>query len=344
MKHITILTSVLAISAAMACADDVQPLMVQPGALQLAESFDKDLDAAKWAVAIGDWKVENGALAGTERPADHHAAVIKTPFTSITALVQFSFLLKGESGFHFSVNDPGGHNCRVTVRANSVVMRKDVDKKDPRSYAAVLDEAAASITPDTWHTMTLELNGEEFLARIDGDLFLYGSHPGINKEKKDFGFPVTGSALFDNVKVWSATPNPEWPAAKAKLLAGQASRPAIDRSANPTEAYQVAEVKVRDRLMKSDAAFVALVDARAESQLALAKAFPVVNRRGPKADAEKKRLAAEDADYKKLTQAVRLAQKAERDYLFAQAPEVKAAWEAFAAANQARAKAAAGKP
>mgnify|MGYP001123045975 CR=1 FL=1 len=33
----------------------------------------------------------------TERPADHHAAVIKTPFTNTTAVVQFSFLLKGQS-------------------------------------------------------------------------------------------------------------------------------------------------------------------------------------------------------------------------------------------------------
>ncbi|MCU0871559.1 MAG: hypothetical protein MUE50_04375 [Pirellulaceae bacterium] len=74
---------------------------------------------------------------------------------------------------------------------------------------------------------------------------------------------MTGAALFDNVKMWNATPSPAWPAEKAKLLARQAARPAIDRSGNPTEAYQVAEVKARDRLMKSDAQFTALVDARA---------------------------------------------------------------------------------
>jgi len=149
---------------------------------------------------------------------------------------------------------------------------------------------------------------------------------------------VTGAALFDNVKIWNATPSPAWPAEKAKLLARQAARPAIDRSGNPTEAYQVAEVKARDRLMKSDAQFTALVDARATVQQAIAKAFPVVNRKGPKADAEKKRLASEDAQYKQLTADLRLAQKKEREYLFAQAPEVKKAWEAFAAANQAKTK------
>ena len=343
MKSITTLAVSLMISTAIAIAGDIQPLMVQRGALLLDESFDGALDTNKWNVAIGEWKVENGTLAGTERPTDHHAAVIKTPFSNLAAVVQFSFMLKGESSFHFSINDPNGHNSRVIVRTNSVTMRKDLDKKNPRSYSPVLDEAGVSIAPDTWHTMAVELNGEEMLVRVDDAMFLYGSHPGINQEKKDFGFPVMGAALFDNVKIWNATPSPTWPAEKAKLLARQAARPVVDRSGNPMEAFQAAEGKARDRLMKSDAQFQSLVDARASIQEAIAKAFPVVNRKGPKADAEKKRLAGEDAKYKKLTADLRVAQKNERDYLFAQAPESKKAWEAFAAANQAKAKAAAKK-
>ncbi len=99
-------------------------------------------------------------------------------------------------------------------------------------------------------------------------------------------------------------------------------------------AFLAAETRARDRLMKSDAAFKSLVDARASIQEAIAKAFPVVTRKGPKADAEKKRLANEDAKYKKLTADLRQAQKSERDYLFAHAPEVKKAWEALAAARK----------
>ena len=50
------------------------------------------------------------------------------------------------------------------------------------------------------------------------------------------------------------------------------------------------------------------------------------------------RLASDDAQYKQLMADLRLAQKNEREYLFAQAPEIKQAWEAFAAPNQAKAK------
>ena len=339
-KMITFSVSLL-IGTAAALAGDVQPLMVQRGACLLDESFSGSLDTNKWKVAIGGWTIENGALAGTERPEDHHAAVIKTPFACIAGVAQFSFMIKGDSRIHFSLNDAGGHNSYIQICPNSLVMYKNADRRDPRSYSPILDETGATLAPDTWHTMIVELNGEEMLARVDDTIFLCGSHPGINKEKTDLLFVVIGAAQFDNVKLWSATPSPSWAVEKARLLARQAARPAIDRSGNPQDAYMAAEVKARDRLIKSDEKFKSLVDARGTAMEALAKAFPVVNRKGPKADAEKKRLASEDAKYKQLMKDVQMAQKAERDCLFAQAPEVKKDWDALIAANQAKAKAAA---
>ena len=84
-KNIALTVSLL-IGTAAAFAGDIQPLMVQRGALLLDESFAGGLDTNRWTVAIGEWRVENGVLAGTERPADQHAAVIKTPFTNIVFL------------------------------------------------------------------------------------------------------------------------------------------------------------------------------------------------------------------------------------------------------------------
>lgn len=327
-------------SLATVFAGDVQPLMVQRGACWLDESFAGGLDTNKWKALIGAWTVENGALVGTERPEDHHPAALKTPFTNITAVAQFSFMLKGDARLNFGLNDAGGHNSHIQIRADSIVMCKNADRNNPRTYAPILDETGAALAPDTWHTMIVELSGAEMLARVDDALFVCGTHPGLNKAKTDLIFAVSGAVLFDNVKLWSATPSPDWPAAKSKLLARQAVRPALDRSGNLQEAYMAAEVKARDRLMKSDEKFSALVDVRACAMEALAKAFPVVNRKGPKADAEKKRIAKEDAKYKELLKVVQTTQKNERDYLFAQAPEVKTIWTAMIAANQAKAKAA----
>ncbi|MCX7008299.1 MAG: hypothetical protein NTY53_13810 [Kiritimatiellaeota bacterium] len=331
----------LLVSLATALAGDVQPLMVQRGASWLDESFSGSLDTNIWKVAIGAWKVESGTLVGTERPEDHHPAVIKTPFTNITAVAQFSFMLKGDARLHFGLNDAGGHNSSIQIRPDAVVMNKNADRKNPRTYAPVLDETGAALAPDVWHTMIVELDGADMLARVDDKLFVCGAHPGINKVKTDLALAVSGAALFRNVQLWHATPSPDWPAEKSKLLARQASRPVLDRSGNLQEAYAAAEVKARDRLMNSDEKFVALVDVRACAMEALAKAFPVVNRKGEKADAEKKRLAQEDAKYKQLQKTVQAAQKNERDYLLAQSPEAKTACAALLAANQAKAKAAA---
>jgi hypothetical protein len=70
------------IGTATALAGDVQPRMVQRDAFLLDESVAGGLHNNRWTVANGEWRVENGTLAGTERPADHHAAVIKMPFTN----------------------------------------------------------------------------------------------------------------------------------------------------------------------------------------------------------------------------------------------------------------------
>ncbi len=331
------------LGVATALAGEVQPLMVQRGSCWLEEAFSGALDTNKWKVAIGSWKIENGVLAGTERPDDHHAAVIKTPFSNITAVAQFSFMCKGDARLHIGLNDVGGHNSSIQIRPDAMVMLKNADRKNPRTYAPILDETGATLAPDTWHTMVVELNGAEMLARVDDKFFLCGTHPGLNRAKTDLAFAVSGAALFREVKLWHAIPNPDWAAEKGKLLARQTARPALDRSGNLQEAYAAAEVKVRDRLMKADEKFQALVDVRACAMEALAKAFPVVNRKGAKADAEKKRLAQEDAKFKQLQKTVQAAQKNERDYLLAQAPEVKAAWAALLAANQAKAKAAAAK-
>lgn len=338
MRTIITLSVSLAMGVAAAWGGDLLPGMVQKGAPLLEDSFTGSLDTNKWKVAIGEWKIENGALAGTERPADHHAAVIKTPFTHITAAIQFSFMIKGDSRLHVTFNDKGGHNSYLQIRPYSLVLYKHGDRKDPRSYSPILDETGATISPDTWHTMMVELNGPEMLARVDGTTFVYGSHPGIDQEKTDLLFAAPGAVLIKDVKIWSATPCPSWPEAKARLLAQQAGRPAVDRSTNPQDAYLAAEVKARDRLMKSDEKFKSLVEVRACAMEALAKAFPVVNRKGPKADAEKKRLAGTDDKYKQLQKDVQAALKNEHNYLFAQAPEVKAAWDAMVAANRAKAK------
>ncbi|MEK6796767.1 MAG: hypothetical protein AABZ39_18465 [Spirochaetota bacterium] len=314
-------------------AADVKPLMLERGAPIIEESFAKGLDTNRWSVAIGSWRAENGVLIGKEQEDDHHAAVVKTAFSNITAVMQFNFMLKGTASFSFSINDASGHNSRVTVSAIDTTLRKDADKKDARTFSVVLDNAGSALKPDVWHTMTIEMNKDEMLARIDDSIFLIGAHPGINREKKDFGFPVNGEVHFDDVKVWQAKESAEWQSEKQKLIAKSASRPKADYTGNPQAAYAIAESRTRWRLMQNDAKFKALVDARASLSESLAKTFPVVNQKSEKAKNEVKRLAKEDENYKKMTSDLRKAQADERNHLFEQDKEAKALFDAIAASR-----------
>lgn len=313
------------------CAAEVKPLMLERASVLLDDSFAASLDTNRWTIAIGAWSVSNGVLVGAEREADHHAAVVKTAFTNVSAVIQFRFMLKGKSSFSLSVNDETGHNSRVTVSALDTTLRKDADKKDVRTFSAVLDNAGSGLAPDTWYTMTVEMHRDEVLARIGDAIVLLGSHPGINRDKKDFGFPVSGEVHFDDVKVWLGKESTQWQSEKQKLAATITARPKADYTGNPQAAYAIAESKARLRLMNTDAKFKALVDARAEIAGSLTKKFPVINQKSDKAKNEVKRLAKEDETYKKMTADLRKAQADERAYLLAQDKEAKALSDAIAA-------------
>lgn len=338
MKTIQHLTVSLLIVASALSAAELKPLMLERGTPIVDEAFAGNLNTNTWGIAIGAWSASNGVLIGKERPDDRHAAVIKTAFSNTNAIIQFSFMLVGTSSFSFSVNDPTGHNSRVMIKSTDINVRKDADKKNARTFSAVLDDCGAALKTNTWYTMLVEMKNDEMLARIDDTVFVLGTHSGINRDKKDVGFPVNGEVWFDNFRMWNAVENKGWKDEKQKLLARTNARPAPDRSANPQDAYSVAESKARLKLMQNDAAFVALVDARAALTETLEKKFPIITKKGDKADAERKRLAKEDETYKKMQADLRAAQTKEREYLFSANPQVKALFDAFVAAQKEKAK------
>ena len=299
----------------IADAADMQPWMLTKGKAIIQEDFSGKLNAEEWNAAKGAWTVEKGVLKGVELAADHHPAAIRREAPMRNMIIQFDFRFDGSPGFSLSMNHVGGHNSRVVFTQTDFMMKKDVDKKDPADFAVILGECAYKFETGTWYTMLVEYNGPDMLARVDDKAFILGEHAYIDQERASIGFPVRGDAVsFDNVKVWEGTVTQEWPARKAKLLKLQASRPPIEY-ADPKVSWQVAESKVRTRLLKEDSGFVKLVKARAAIEGKLKSTYPKAFRKGAVGADEKKRLMAEDADYKQLTRDLARARKAERDYM-----------------------------
>lgn len=209
----------LPLSAQEARKDLTANLCVR-GKLVFSDDFAAKELAPAWKVAKGKWEVSDGALKGAELAADSHAAVIKHPLPSRNFVLQFSFRFDGAKSLACSF-DGKGHVCRVVLSPQGFQVRRDA-AKDGGEKPVTLGKGAAEFKPGEWHTMLVEVQGKEMLAQVDDKVFAFGENAGIEADKTTFGFPTGGESVsIDDVRVWEATPNPDWAANRLKLTAGQ---------------------------------------------------------------------------------------------------------------------------
>ena len=179
---------------------------IQPsknGALLLSDDFSSAQIDPAWKIAKGKWSIEGGSLKGIEIAEDKHAAVLRRRVAYHNAALEFSFQINGAKAAHLSLNSAEGHVCRVTIDKSGFVLRKDKTNAKSTDAAATLAKHAMTFEPGKWYTMRVEVRGTQLIAMVGDEHAATGSHPGIDVDKVDIGFPVAGdSAMFDNVKVW----------------------------------------------------------------------------------------------------------------------------------------------
>lgn len=197
---------------------DQETLMCERGKLLLADDFAKG-PSKSWRIAKGKWEAADGGTRAAELKADNHGAVIRSNLPFRNAVIQYSFRLEGAKATTLSINDAKGHNSRVIVNSQGFSVRKDDhDHKGP-DKAVLLQRVKQEIPQGGWHTLVVEINGPEFLARLDGDQIAYGSHAAIDVEKTNIGLTVGGQSVsFKNFRIWEGSPKADWKATKAKLL------------------------------------------------------------------------------------------------------------------------------
>jgi hypothetical protein len=189
------------------------------GKLVFSEDFSKPELSKDWKVAKGKWEVVDGALKGSELASDMHAAVIKHAVPSKNLILQFSFNYEGAKGFSCSF-DGKGHVCRVQLTPKGFQVVRNVEKGSGEK-APVLGKGEAALS-DGWHTMLVEIQGREMLAQVDDKVFAFGENEGVDADKTTFGFPTQGESIrIKDVRLWEATPNPDWAASKQKLASGK---------------------------------------------------------------------------------------------------------------------------
>ena len=251
----SVLPFVLVLTAFAASAADDLPktLMTTRGKLLASEDFSKPLAAltgkpVRFASGFtgwrynegpttgksGMWKLVDGTFKGIESPDAHHPATASFGIQFKDAVIQCDVRLDdapAEGRLYRSIfvkaTDVKDYVCALNVGAGGLnALAYDDSRKDPKSKQREKFpplRAAVPVKLGEWHTVVLEIKGEEIVGSLDGKSVTLTS-PLIGVDKHSVMIGVGTEASFRNFRVWEALPNADWPKNKEAILA--ASKPA----------------------------------------------------------------------------------------------------------------------
>ncbi|MBI5685561.1 MAG: hypothetical protein HZC54_10810 [Verrucomicrobia bacterium] len=244
MKTIAHSFCVLLLSALTLSAGEPQPLISKPGKLLLSEEFSGAAMPAKWQPGgrPKSFSIVDGALQGICAPDDSHGPAICVPVEGRDLTIGFSvkftkpglvlFLVDGESKFGGTAHllrvalgnkfaalqqDRGSLESKKEQAAEKAKAAKEGRKPapptkeqlaDPKFYRTeMLDRKTADVTDGQWHSVLVEICGNDAVAQVDGVVLrAKGSVFDEKKARLYFLIGLGGTMLVDDVKVWENTP------------------------------------------------------------------------------------------------------------------------------------------
>jgi hypothetical protein len=220
---------------------DAAAALATAGKPLFEDNFARDEMKPKWRVGKGFFTVKDGVVTIAENPEDKHGAYayVTPSFVFKDIIAEFSVKTDGGRACHLMINDSkykeahAGHILKMTVMPGKVnladykfgAMKNEIfDKmKDEKTTAeekkklreSIKDKSAdfkVAAEPAQWHTVRVEIVGDEMLASIDGKPAGYIKSEGIGHATKNaIGFEVGGkSVLVKDMKVWDAKPASGW--------------------------------------------------------------------------------------------------------------------------------------
>lgn len=216
-----ITTMVLAFPSVSIRADDKlpaepAPIMCKKGELLLQDSFTGK-HGKEWFRITGTFDVINDQLRGAENPKDNHHSELSTGATgtlkSSDVIVRFSFKFDGAKGLSVGLENPKGHVARAGAMPDGFGISRFGGKKDGLKM---------KLEPGTWHTVLWEVRGGEMVAQIDDQAPLYVEDDMLKVERTRLVLTNYGQyAWFDEIAVWKAEPDEQWPTRRERIKAGQ---------------------------------------------------------------------------------------------------------------------------
>jgi hypothetical protein len=220
--------------------------IAKKGDLLFSDDFQGATHDAKWHRVVDTFAFENGTLKGTQtrdqdvpaadgKPAiTKHAAVYGLELPTKDSVVEVKIRFEGNTMMDVEFDDRKftgshyGHLCRAQVyldkvnilderdgtQSNNLIeLRKDAAKNKEEiskvlSTHTISFPLATKLEQGKWYTLVVETVGEQMRVTIDGTPVAYFKSTGIGHETKSkIELGVAGkSGLFDDIKVWNASP------------------------------------------------------------------------------------------------------------------------------------------
>jgi hypothetical protein len=220
--------------------------IAKKGDLLFSDDMQGDKHDAKWHRVVDTFVFENGVLKGTQtrdqdvpaadgKPAvTKHAAVYGLELPTKDSVVEVKIRFEGNTMMDVEFDDRKftgshyGHLCRAQVyldkvnilderdgtQSNNLIeLRKDAEKNKAEigkllSAHTISFPLATKLEQGKWYTLVVETVGEQMRVTIDGTPVAYFKSTGIGHETKSkIELGVAGkSGLFDDIKVWNASP------------------------------------------------------------------------------------------------------------------------------------------
>lgn len=195
--------------------------------LVFADDFGRESVGDAWRGPMGHWRLEDGMLAGSEKPDDGHGAVIQTYLDFSDLVLEFEFEFRGSNSFNVVIDDRhhrgshAGHICRAVVSGSAIrigddktgimekrifAMRRDPARKAEAEALVVGKQKSfpVEIGVKERHLLRISIVGDTMSVDLDGRKLGVLNSPGIGHlTKTDFGFTVPGGGVaFDKVRAW----------------------------------------------------------------------------------------------------------------------------------------------
>jgi arylsulfatase A len=289
--------------------------MASSGSAILEDGFSEDLGSDRWFFQKY-WAVEHGELVRTEFEKPDARIFVKKPEYK-DVVVKFDFQFRGAEDIRFLTGTPGKYNVVVHIHRDRFFIQTARDQTVP-FFPAIHGMCRADFKENQWYTMTVEIVGDEVIAHVDRDSFVFGKHPIIDRDRDYFAFQVDKPGVaIDNVQLLQARKQKDWEERRGGYIARQEQRPPIRIEVK--EHYEMLKMNVHDKLYRTDAKYRAIVHALDQQKQKQHELYPEVFstiKQVLKPVAEYRRnLQENDERYKDIQQQINKAKRALIDYV-----------------------------